>query len=472
VKLLPDPGLTYDDVLLVPGKSEVVPKDVDVRTRFARSIDVNIPIVSAAMDTVTEARLAIALAREGGLGVVHKNLSIERQAQEVDKVRPTARVRQALEIMARYHISGVPITDGSGHLVGILTNRDLRFEEDHDRPVRDLMTQDDLVTTPPGITLDAANEKLHEHRIEKLLVVDDEFHLKGLVTIKDIEKIQQFPRACKDERGRLRVAAAVGVSDDLMPRAEALVEQDVDALVIDSSHGHSGRVLAAVEALRERLPEMDIVAGNVATGEGTRDLISAGASAIKVGIGPSAICTTRPVTGAGVPQLTAVMDCARAAAEHDIPVVADGGVRFSGDITKALAAGAQTVMLGSLFAGTEEAPGETVLFEGRTYKEVRGMASIAAMKAGSSDRYFQDHVETETKYVPEGIEGRVPYKGALANLVYMLVGGLQAGMGLCGAADLAELRDKAQFMRVTAAGVRESHVHDVVISKEAPNYQR
>jgi len=486
VRILPDVGLTYDDVLLVPGRSDVVPKDVDVRSRFTQTIPLNIPVVSAAMDTVTEARLAIALAREGGIGVVHKNLSIAAQAAEIDRVkrsesgliadpitlRPTAKVREALEIMARYHISGVPITSEDNHLVGILTNRDLRFETNQDRSVSELMTSQNLVTTPPGTTLEQAKARLHQHRIEKLLVVDDDGRLIGLITIKDLEKVQRYPKACKDNRGRLRVAAAVGVSADMLDRATALAEAGVDALVVDSSHGHSVRVLEAVEQLREALPEMPLVGGNVATAQATHDLIAAGCDAVKVGIGPSAICTTRPVTGAGVPQLTAIIDCARAASEHDVPIIADGGVKYSGDITKALAAGAETVMIGSLFAGTDEAPGETILFEGRTYKEVRGMASIAAMKEGSSDRYFQDHVETDTKYVPEGIEARVPHKGALATLVYYLVGGLRSGMGLVGASDLAELREKAVFMRVTSAGLRESHVHDVAISKESPNYQR
>jgi len=486
VRILPDVGLTYDDVLLVPGRSDVVPKDVDVASRLTQTIHLNIPVISSAMDTVTEARLAIALAREGGIGVVHKNLTIAAQAAEIDRVkrsesgliadpitlRPTAKVREALEIMARYHISGVPITSDDNHLVGILTNRDLRFETNQERTVSELMTSQNLVTTPPGTTLEQAKARLHQHRIEKLLVVDDDGRLLGLITIKDLEKVQRYPKACKDDRGRLRVAAAVGVSGDMVDRAVALAEAGVDALVVDSSHGHSVRVLEAVERLRSALPDVPLVGGNVATAQATHDLIAAGCDAIKVGIGPSAICTTRPVTGAGVPQLTAIVDCAQAAREHDVPIIADGGVKYSGDITKALAAGAETVMIGSLFAGTDEAPGETVLFEGRTYKEVRGMASIAAMKEGSSDRYFQDHVETETKYVPEGIEARVPHKGALATLVYYLVGGLRSGMGLVGARDLAELREKATFMRVTSAGLRESHVHDVAISKESPNYQR
>ena len=486
MRILPDVGLTYDDVLLVPGRSDVVPKDVDVASRLTQTIHLNIPVISSAMDTVTEARLAIALAREGGIGVVHKNLTIAAQAAEIDRVkrsesgliadpitlRPTAKVREALEIMARYHISGVPITSDDNHLVGILTNRDLRFETNQERTVSELMTSQNLVTTPPGTTLEQAKARLHQHRIEKLLVVDDDGRLLGLITIKDLEKVQRYPKACKDDRGRLRVAAAVGVSGDMVDRAVALAEAGVDALVVDSSHGHSVRVLEAVERLRSALPDVPLVGGNVATAQATHDLIAAGCDAIKVGIGPSAICTTRPVTGAGVPQLTAIVDCAQAAREHDVPIIADGGVKYSGDITKALAAGAETVMIGSLFAGTDEAPGETVLFEGRTYKEVRGMASIAAMKEGSSDRYFQDHVETETKYVPEGIEARVPHKGALATLVYYLVGGLRSGMGLVGARDLAELREKATFMRVTSAGLRESHVHDVAISKESPNYQR
>ncbi len=478
-------ALSYNDVLLVPGKSEVLPKDTDVSSYVTRNVRVNIPILSAAMDTVTEARLAIALAQEGGLGVIHKNMSIERQAAEVDRVKrsesgmivdpitlpPTAKVREALEIMAKYHISGVPITQGK-KLVGILTNRDLRFETNLDRPVSELMTKENLITTSANITLEEAKKKLHEHRIEKLLVVDEQFNLQGLITLKDIQKTAKFPNACKDELGRLRVGAALGVSADMEERAAALVEAGVDVLVVDSSHGHSKRVLDAVEKLKNMFPDVDLVGGNVATAEGTRDLISAGADAVKVGIGPGTICTTRVVTGAGVPQLTAVMDAAEAAAEYGVPIIADGGITYSGDITKALAAGAHTVMIGSLFAGTEESPGETVLFEGRTYKEYRGMASLGAMKEGSADRYFQDHVETETKFVPEGIEGRVPYKGPLSALVYQLVGGLRAGMGLCGCANLQELREKAQFVRMTPAGLQEAHVHGVLISKEAPNYQR
>ena len=484
--VLPDMALSYDDVMLVPGRSGVVPKDADIRSRLTRTICVNIPILSAAMDTVTESRLAIALAQEGGIGVIHKNMPIERQADEVDRVKrsgsgmisnpntlpPDARVQEALTLMARYRISGVPITDPSGRLVGILTNRDLRFETNVERPVSDLMTKQNLVTVPPGTTLEQAKLELHEHRIEKLLVVDESFHLRGLITIKDIQKIHEFPSACKDGLGRLRVAAAIGVSSDMDERAAAMVEAQVDALVMDSSHGHSEGVLRAVERLRECFPGVQLVAGNVATAAATHDIIAAGADAVKVGIGPSAICTTRVVTGAGLPQFTAVVQCSEEAASHDIPIIADGGVKFSGDITKALAGGADTVMIGSLLAGTEESPGDTILYEGRTYKEVRGMASLAAMKEGSADRYFQDHVETESKYVPEGIEGRVPYKGSLANLVYQLMGGLRAGMGLVGARDLAELRSQSRFVRVTAAGLRESHVHDVDITAEAPNYQR
>jgi len=478
--------LSFEDVTLIPARSSVIPKNVDVSTRLTATITLPIPILSAAMDTVTEARLATALAREGGIGVIHKNMSIERQASEVDTVKrsesgmitkpetlgPDHPVRDALRKMEQYRISGVPITENGRKLVGIVTNRDLRFETDLDRPIREVMTSAELVTAPEGTTLAAAQAILHKHRIEKLPVVDAAGNLVGLITIKDIEKTRRHPNACKDELGRLRVGAALGVTDDLLERAAALSDAGADVLVIDSSHGHSENVIRSLERLRERFPTAQIVGGNVATYEGCRDLILAGANAVKVGIGPGSICTTRVVTGAGVPQVTAIMEATRAAEEHGVPIVGDGGVQYSGDIAKAIACGAHCVMIGSLFAGTEESPGETVLFEGRTYKEYRGMASIGAMKSGSADRYFQEHVETDAKFVPEGIEGRVPYKGPLSALVYQLVGGLRSGMGLVGAANIAALRNDAKMARVTTAGLRESHVHDVAINKEAPNYQR
>ncbi len=483
---LPPLGLSFDDVLLVPGYSEVLPSQVDVSTRLTRTIRMNIPIVSAAMDMVTEGRLAIALAREGGIGIIHRNLTIEQQAIEVDKVKrsesgmivdpvtlsPDATVREALELMARYRISGLPITEGR-KLVGILTNRDLRFETRLDRRVVECMTPaEKLITTREGTTLEEAKSVLHEHRIEKLPVVDEEGNLLGLITIKDIEKVAKYPNACKDELGRLRVGAALGVGPDTIDRAEALVERGVDVLVVDSAHGHSKNVLRTVEQLKERFPDVPVVGGNVATYEGARDLIAAGADAVKVGVGPGSICTTRVVAGAGVPQVTAIMEAARACKEHDVPLIADGGIKYSGDITKALAAGADSVMIGALFAGTEESPGETVLFRGRTYKEYRGMGSLAAMKEreGSRERYLQQDVEEE-KLVPEGLEGRVPYKGPLSAVVAQLVGGLRAGMGYCGAASIAELQEKARFVRITSAGLRESHPHDIIITEEAPNYQ-
>lgn len=479
-------GLAFDDITLVPGESEVLPKDVDVRSRLTRAIPVNIPILSAAMDTVTESRLAIALAREGGIGIIHRNMPIEEQGAQVDQVKrsesgmitkpitltPDAKVGDALALMGRYKISGVPITVDGGRLVGIVTNRDLRFETDLKRPVAELMTRGELVTAAVGTTLEEAKTVLHQHRIEKLLVVDEDFHLQGLITIKDIEKLEKFPHACKDEHGRLRTGAAFGVGDEMEERLACLLEHGADCIVLDSSHAHSHRVIRALERARELHPGAQIIVGNVATYEGARDLMSAGADAVKVGVGPGGICTTRVVTGAGVPQITAITDAVRASDEFGIPIIADGGIRFSGDITKAIAAGAHMVMVGGLLAGTEEAPGETVLFEGRSYKEYRGMASLAAMRAGSKDRYFQEHVETDAKLVPEGIEGRVPYKGPLSHLVYQLVGGLRSGMGLCGCRDIEELRTKAQIMRITPAGLREAHVHDVAISKEAPNYQR
>jgi IMP dehydrogenase len=477
-------ALTFDDVLLVPAHSTVLPSQVDVRTRLSRKIVLNIPLLSAAMDTVTESRLAIALAQEGGMGIIHKNLSVEEQAREVDKVKrsesgmivdpvtltPDRKIAEALEVMARYRISGVPIVDGSRRLVGILTNRDLRFLTATDRPIREFMTRENLITVPVGTTLEQAKEILHKHRIEKLPVVDAEGRLAGLITVKDIQKQIKYPNACKDGLGRLRVGAAVGAGRDSLERAQALVDSHVDVLVVDSAHGHSDGVLRTVELLRERFPDVQLVAGNVATREGARALIERGVDAVKVGVGPGSICTTRVVTGAGVPQLTAIAEAHVACREADIPLIADGGIKFSGDIVKALAAGASSVMIGSLFAGTEEAPGETVLFQGRTFKEYRGMGSLGAMRRGSGDRYFQDEFD-EKKLVPEGIEGRVPYKGPLATLVAQLVGGLRAGMGYLGCPDLESLRRNARFVRITSAGLRESHAHDVIITKEAPNYR-
>jgi IMP dehydrogenase len=477
-------GLTFDDVLLVPAESAVLPGEVSTRTRLTRTIELEIPIVSAAMDTVTEARMAIALAREGGIGVMHRNLSVGAQAAEVDKVKrseagmivepvtlpPGAPVAEALAIMATYRISGVPITDDEGRLVGILTNRDLRFEDDTTRSVADLMTARDLVTVPVGTTLEEARAVLHRHKIEKLPVVDGEGRLKGLITVKDIEKRTKYPHATKDEQGRLRVAAAVGTGPEGLERAAALVEEEVDVLVVDTSHGHSLGVVETVRDLRGRY-DVPVIAGNVATPEAVEALVDAGADAVKVGLGPGAICTTRVVAGIGVPQVTAVYDCAQVAARHEVPIVADGGIQFSGDIAKALAAGADTVMLGGLLAGTDESPGEVVFHQGEQFKEYRGMGSLGAMRARhSSDRYFQQDVEEVGKLVPEGIEGRVAYKGPLRNLVHQLVGGVRQAMGYCGAATVEELK-QARFVRVTAAGQRESHPHDVSIVKEAPNYR-
>jgi IMP dehydrogenase len=482
-------ALTFDDVSIVPGLSAVHPNQVDLRTHVCRGIDLNIPILSAAMDTVTESRLAIALAQEGGIGIVHKNLSIEAQAEEVDRVkrseagmivdpvtmRPDQSIREALDVMARYKISGVPVTNAEGHLVGILTNRDLRFEENLDRTIGELMTKEDLITVPEGTTLEQAKALLHKHRIEKVLVVDHAGNLKGLITVKDIQKAIQYPMACKDELGRLRVGAAVGASGDYLERAAALVRAKVDLLVLDSSHAHSGGVLDAAARVRERFPEVKLVIGNVATAEATRALIERGADAVKVGIGPGSICTTRVVTGAGVPQVTAILDCTRVAAEHGVPIIADGGIKFSGDVTKAMAAGASSVMIGSLFAGTEESPGETILYQGRTFKAYRGMGSLSAMAKGSADRYFQEGGGADTggslsKLVPEGIEGMVPYKGSVHQMLPQLTGGLRSGMGLAGCGAIAELRTKAQFVRISPAGLKEGHAHDVVITKEAPNY--
>ncbi len=476
-------GLTFDDVVLTPRHSSIVPTDVDTSTQLTRNIRINIPILSAAMDTVTEGRLAIALAREGGIGVIHRALSPESQAAEVDKVKksesgmilspitisPDHTIRDAHKLMATYRISGIPVTQNN-KLVGILTNRDLRFESRMDIKVSQAMTKDKLVTAPEGTSLEKAQAILHEHRIEKLLVVNDEFELKGLITIKDIQKRIKYPFACKDEHGRLRVGAAVGVGHDVEDRIERLTTAGIDVLVIDTAHGHAQSVLDRVKTIRAQYPNLEIIAGNVATAEATNDLIQAGADAVKIGVGPGSICTTRIVSGAGVPQLTAVADCASVAKSHQIPIIADGGIKYSGDITKALAAGASTVMIGSMFAGTEESPGETVLYQGRTYKEYRGMGSLGAMERGGKDRYFQEGQEN-SKLVPEGIEARVPFKGNLSVLIYQLVGGLKAGMGYCGCQTIPELQREARFMQLTSAGLREAHVHDVIITKEAPNYR-
>ncbi|RPJ71991.1 MAG: IMP dehydrogenase [Acidobacteria bacterium] len=487
-------ALTFDDVLLVPRHSQVLPTGVDVATRLTRRIRLNVPLLSAAMDTVTESGLAIAMAQHGGIGVIHKNLSAEEQATEVDRVKrsesgmivnpitlsPAHRIYEALGLMKKYRISGVPITeDGSkeGRLVGILTNRDLRFETNVDRPISDVMTHENLVTVPVGTTLDQAREILHHHKIEKLLVVDQHFRLKGLITVKDIQKVIKYPAACKDELGRLRVGAAVSTGKDAFDRAAALVAAHVDVLVVDTAHGHSQKVLDTVEEMRRRFPDVDLIAGNVATAEATEDLIRRGVDAVKVGIGAGSICTTRVIAGIGVPMITAVLECARAAAAHGIPVIADGGIRFSGDITKAIAVGASCVMIGSLFAGTNESPGEVVLYQGRSFKEYRGMGSIGAMRRGSRDRYFQDEFDLDApqesgdKLVPEGIEGRVAYKGTVAAMIHQLVGGLRAGMGYCGCANIRDLQSEARLVRITPAGMRESHVHDVIITKEAPNYR-
>jgi len=478
-------GLTFDDVLLRPAYSEILPNEVDTRTQFSRNISVNIPLCSSAMDTVTEASLAIALAQQGGIGVIHKNFSIEEQAEEVDKVkrsesgmivdpvtiRDTALVSEALNIMERWRISGVPVVDENGRLVGIITNRDLRFETRTDIPVSEAMTPQPLVTVPVGTTLNEAKVKLQKHRIEKLLVVDDGGLLKGLITVKDIQKAIAFPNAAKDDLGRLRCAAAIGATGDFRERAAALVASRVDAIVIDTAHGHSSRVINAAKAIREDFPELELIAGNVGTGDGARALIDAGVDAVKVGIGPGSICTTRVVTGAGVPQIMAIGECVTAARGTGVPVIADGGIKFSGDVAKAIAAGADSVMIGSLFAGTEEAPGEVILFQGRNFKTYRGMGSIGAMRRGSSDRYAQEGTVADSKYVPEGIEGRVAYKGSVADMVTQLVGGLRSGMGYTGCRTIKELQENAQFVRITSAGLRESHVHDVIITKEAPNYR-
>ncbi|HNQ78053.1 MAG TPA: IMP dehydrogenase [Acidobacteriota bacterium] len=485
-KEIPPLALTFDDVSLVPAFSEIHPQETAVDTIFTRNIKLNIPLVSAAMDTVTESTMAIAIARQGGIGVIHKNLSIDSQAEEVDMVKrseagmitnpitiaPDRKVGEALDMMKKFRISGVPVVDPKGKLLGILTNRDLRFEDRTDLLVSELMTKENLKTVPVGTTLEEAKKLLQKYKIEKLLVVDRTFHLKGLITVKDIQKKIKYPNACKDDMGRLRVAAAVGVSGDLLERARALVGVHVDAMVLDSSHGHSKGVLEAARLLKEKFPEVDLVVGNVATEEGAKALIGAGCDAVKVGIGPGSICTTRVITGAGVPQLTAIMETARAAKAGKVPIIADGGIRYSGEIVKALAAGANSVMIGSLFAGTEEAPGETILYQGRTFKVYRGMGSLGAMKAGSADRYFQEGALPLSKLVPEGIEGMVPFKGSLENMVFQLVGGVRSGMGLVGAKNLKDLRENASFVRVTVAGLKESHPHDVTITKEAPNYMK
>jgi IMP dehydrogenase len=483
-ELLPKTGLAFDDILLAPAYSEVLPRDVNVCTEIAPGLTLDIPIISAAMDTVTESGLAIALARQGGIGVIHKNMSPERQAHEVDKVKrsesgmivdpitltPDKTIGDALEVMHKFSISGIPITQGE-RLVGILTNRDLRFVRDTTLSIGQVMTHENLVTVPEGTDIETAKDILHQHRIEKVLIVDDQYRLKGMITVKDIMKKIQYPSAAKDQRGRLRVAAAVGVGSDNEARAEALVNSGVDLLVVDSSHGHSLGVLKMIELLKKRF-SVPVMGGNVATAAGVQALVAAGADAVKIGIGPGSICTTRVVTGAGMPQATAIMNGVEAAVKSGTPVIADGGIRYSGDITKALACGASAVMIGSLLAGVDEAPGETVLYEGRSFKVYRGMGSIEAMRQGSSDRYFQDYHQEASKFVPEGVEGRVPYKGHLAELVYQLVGGLRAGMGLCGAKTLAALHRDAQFVRVTGAGLSESHPHSVPITKEAPNYRR
>lgn len=476
-------ALTFDDVLLLPSYSEVLPKDVDISTYLTKDLKLNMPLLSAAMDTVTESATAITMAREGGLGVIHKNLSIEAQALEVDKVKksesgmivdpitmgPENKIYEALEIMKRYKISGVPITKNKV-LVGILTNRDLRFEKNLNRPISEVMTKENLITVPEGTTLEEAKELLQKYRIEKLPVVDKNFRLKGLITIKDIEKARKYPNACKDNLGRLRVGAAVGVGPDRDARVEALIKAGCDVIFVDTAHGHSKLVIESVKVLKKRYPNVPIIAGNIATAEAALALIKAGVDAIKVGVGPGSICTTRIIAGVGVPQITAIMECYEVAKKYGIPVIADGGIKYSGDITKALAAGADTVMVGSLFAGTDESPGESILYQGRTYKVYRGMGSLEAMKKGSSDRYFQGDVE-DVKLVPEGIEGRVPYRGPLSQTIFQLIGGLRSGMGYLGCKNIEELKTKTKFVKITSAGLRESHVHDVIITKEAPNYR-
>ncbi len=482
-EILPQ-GLTFDDVLLIPAESSILPREIDVSTILTERIKLNVPLLSAAMDTVTESRTAIAMAQEGGIGIIHRNMSIAAETVEVEKVKkfesgmitdpitvePDQKIAEAQEIMGKFRISGLPVTQ-NGKLVGIITHRDLRFEKRLDRPVSEVMTKENLVTTKLGVNFEEAKEILHRHRIEKLLVVDDRFQLKGLITVKDIEKKTQYPFACKDDRGRLRVGAAVGVGPDCEARVDALVRAGVDLVAVDTAHGHSKNVLDMVARLRRHYPDLDIAGGNVATEEGTTALIEAGVNTVKVGVGPGSICTTRVISGIGVPQLTAIANCVKVAERHNIPVISDGGIKFSGDITKALATGAHTVMIGGLFAGTEESPGETILYQGRTYKLYRGMGSVGAMKDGSKDRYGQEDVEEEMKLVPEGIEGQIPYKGSLSFNVHQLVGGLRSGMGYLGSRTIQELRTKARFIQITSAGLREGHVHDVFITKEAPNYR-
>ena len=490
-------ALTFDDVLLLPARSDVIPAQASTQTQLTRNIQINIPIVSAAMDTVTESHMAIALAQQGGLGIVHRNLSIQDQANEVDKVKrsesgmivdpvtmsPDAKVSDALDVMRKYKISGVPITQKDGRLVGILTNRDLRFETRFDVPIREVMTKNNLITVPVGTTLEEAEKILHQHRVEKLLVVDDRYNLKGLITVKDIQKKLKYPSAAKDSQGRLRVGAAIGATGDFLERAQELAKAKVDVVAIDSAHGHSSLVLNAIQTIKSKLPEVDLLAGNVATFDGACEIARAGADGIKVGIGPGSICTTRIVTGAGVPQITAIAEASRATRDAGIPIIADGGIKFSGDVTKAIAAGASAVMIGSLFAGTDESPGELILYQGRTFKSYRGMGSLGAMAQGSSERYFQNTDDASTaqpvlanennrlnKLVPEGIEGRVPYRGSVAMIVHQMVGGLKSGMGYCGCSTIAELQQKARFVRISGQGLRESHVHDVIITREAPNY--
>jgi IMP dehydrogenase len=489
-------ALTFDDVLLVPGQSDVIPSEASVQTQLTHNIPLNVPIISSAMDTVTESRMAIALAQQGGLGIVHRNLTIEQQAEEVDKVKrsesgmivdpvtmsPDDKVSDAVEMMRKYKISGVPITKNK-KLVGILTNRDLRFETRLDVPINKVMTSENLITVPVGTTLEQAEEILHEHRVEKLLVVDDQYNLRGLITVKDIQKKLKYPHAAKDSHGRLRVGGAIGATGDFLERAQEMVRAKVDLIAVDSAHGHNSRVIEAIKTIKAKMPEIQLMAGNVATFEGASALLKAGADAIKVGIGPGSICTTRIVTGAGVPQITAIADCYRATRESGVPIIADGGIKYSGDVTKALAAGASVVMIGSLFAGTDESPGETILYQGRPFKSYRGMGSLGAMASGSGERYFQSMAGPAksfaleegdsnrlAKMVPEGIEGRVPFRGSVQMMVHQMVGGLRSGMGYCGCGTLVELHEKARFIRISSAGLRESHVHDVVITREAPNY--
>ncbi len=483
-KIPPDESYSFDDVLLLPNYSDVLPKDCDTSTQLTRNLKLNIPIVSAAMDTVTEGETAISMAREGGVGFIHRNMSIESQAVEVDKVKksesgmivdpvtihPEQKVHEVLALMKNYRISGVPVTKGD-QLVGIVTNRDLRFETEMDKMVADVMTKENLVTVPEGIGLEQSKKLLHQHRIEKLLVVDAAGRLKGMITIKDIEKIKKYPNACKDQMGRLRVGAAIGVGEDRLQRAQALLTAGADVILIDTSHGHSLNVIEAVKQLKSTFSTIELVAGNVATAKGAEDLIAAGVDAVKIGIGPGSICTTRIVAGIGVPQITAIMNCKGISNKTGIPLIADGGIKYSGDVTKAIAAGAHTVMIGSLFAGTDESPGETILFQGRSYKVYRGMGSLEAMKKGSKDRYYQTEQEEDDKLVPEGIVGRVPYRSSLRSNIHQLIGGLKAGMGYVGCRTMAELRDKGRFIKISAAGLRESHVHDVIITKEAPNYR-